>query len=476
MTVVLTGTNDLGTITSQTMTTGQDGSYSFDNLRPGTYTVTEPTQPTGFVAGLKTMGNVTPIAGSAAIDDINNITVATGGTAVENDFGELIEANSSISGVVFVDANNDGVQQAGEPGLAGVTVTLTGSNAQGAINAMTVTTTANGSYSFTKLQAGTYTVTETPPVGFFQGKEILGTITGGTGSAGTIGANSYQQIVLNSGAVGKSFNFAELKPSTLAGSVYADVNGNRLRDAAERGLPGVTVTLVGTDDQGSAVDLSVVTDSNGDFQFQVMRAGTYSLIMSAPKGYVDDELPRAGSLGGVVTMDHISSIAESFNQSGVNNLFGLRGLAAVSKQLFLASTNLNALLPGPAGTGTAAVNSVADPSGYVYVDANHNGVRDPGEKGLAGVEVTLVGMSKLGKAVSFTAVTDSTGFYRIAAAPPGVYTLTVTPPAGFVSSSATVGSLGGKKAGPSSIASIVLIADTLGTGYDFGEISAPGKR
>ncbi|MBK8626041.1 MAG: carboxypeptidase regulatory-like domain-containing protein [Saprospiraceae bacterium] len=40
MTVTLTGTTGDGTPVNQTTTTGSDGSYSFTNLKPGTYTVT----------------------------------------------------------------------------------------------------------------------------------------------------------------------------------------------------------------------------------------------------------------------------------------------------------------------------------------------------------------------------------------------------------------------------------------------------
>src|SRR5207244_3685199 len=43
-TIILTGKDDLGNPVSQTKLTGTDGSYSFQDLRPGTYTVAE-TQP-----------------------------------------------------------------------------------------------------------------------------------------------------------------------------------------------------------------------------------------------------------------------------------------------------------------------------------------------------------------------------------------------------------------------------------------------
>ncbi len=55
---------------------------------------------------------------------------------------------SDISGTVYVDANGDGVQQPGELTLAGVAVTLTGTNIRGAAVNLTVETDADGVFMF----------------------------------------------------------------------------------------------------------------------------------------------------------------------------------------------------------------------------------------------------------------------------------------------------------------------------------------
>jgi hypothetical protein len=67
-----------------------------------------------------------------------------------------------IAGTVFNDLDGDGIRNAGEPGLAGVTITLR--NDANAVIAVTVTA-ADGSFAFLNLQPGTYTVTETDPPG-----------------------------------------------------------------------------------------------------------------------------------------------------------------------------------------------------------------------------------------------------------------------------------------------------------------------
>jgi hypothetical protein len=67
-----------------------------------------------------------------------------------------------LSGTVFFDMSYDGVRDADEPGIENWFVMLTGP-----VNA-TTTTDAAGSYSFTGLPAGTYTVCESQRFGWIQ--------------------------------------------------------------------------------------------------------------------------------------------------------------------------------------------------------------------------------------------------------------------------------------------------------------------
>ena len=62
---------------------------------------------------------------------------------------------SGLGDFVWLDANRDGLQTPGEPGIAGVTVTLYSASGTAL---MTTTTNAQGYYSFTQLSPGTYSV------------------------------------------------------------------------------------------------------------------------------------------------------------------------------------------------------------------------------------------------------------------------------------------------------------------------------
>jgi hypothetical protein len=74
-----------------------------------------------------------------------------------------VVTTATISGTVWVDNNSNGTIDAGESGLAGVTVFLNGNG--GEIN---TTTAADGSYTFNNVTAGSYTLREGAPVNYIQ--------------------------------------------------------------------------------------------------------------------------------------------------------------------------------------------------------------------------------------------------------------------------------------------------------------------
>ena len=112
---------------------------------------------------------------------------------------------STISGTVFQDDNNDGIQDAGEVGIAGVEIVLTGTDVYGNPVEATVFTDANGVFSFDGLVAGTYTVTQIQPAGFDDGIDI------GAPSV-TVGNDVFSNIQLGFGDVVTDNTFGEVVP------------------------------------------------------------------------------------------------------------------------------------------------------------------------------------------------------------------------------------------------------------------------
>jgi serine-aspartate repeat-containing protein C/D/E len=86
------------------------------------------------------------------------VTVTDPGTASAS-FGDF--QLGSVSGQVFNDLNGNGVQDPGEPGLAGWRVYLDGNgNGQYDFWEPSAVTDANGNYTLTGLRANTYTLAE----------------------------------------------------------------------------------------------------------------------------------------------------------------------------------------------------------------------------------------------------------------------------------------------------------------------------
>ncbi len=388
--VTLTGQDNLGNNVSLVATTAADGSYSFTGLRSGTYQVTAA-QPAGYLDGDESVGSQ---GGTVADDQIDlTLPLGTQTDGAENNFGEYRPA--TISGSVYRDNNNDGVQQAGETGVAGVSVRLTGTDDRGQAVDILMTTLADGTFSQTGLRPGSYTLTETQPSGLFDGIDSAGS-EGGTASDDVIAA-----IDLTPGSNAVGYRFGELLPASLSGSVYEDLNDNASRDGGEAGIPGTVIHLSGTDDRGNAVSQSTTTASDGTFAFADLRPGLYRLDEVQPAmAFYFDGSDATGSLGGVPGNDQLDSIPLTPGAAGVNYLF--------------------AELPP------------ADPVGYVFVDINDNGVRDASEPGVPGVLITVTGIDDQGQNVLLTDTTDNNGYYQFQYLRAGTYRIAETQPVGYV--------------------------------------------
>ncbi|XZE21982.1 isopeptide-forming domain-containing fimbrial protein [Pirellulaceae bacterium SH449] len=128
-------------------------------------------------------------------------------------------------------------------------------------------------------------------------------------------------------------------------------------------------------------------------------------------------------------------------------------------------------------TASASVLTTADLSGFVYLDANQNGIRDGGDLGIANVMVQISGTSLAGDPVNRTTTTDNSGAYSFNDLPIGTYTVIQTQPDLFMSFATNVGTIGGVPTGTGSvnqIASINLTGDSIGN--NFGEVIQLSKR
>ena len=255
------GTSAAGALVAST-TTAADGSYSFDNLAPGTYFVQELV-PAGYQQTAGSAGYTVTVGGNG---------LQSGGTSAGNNFANFKQV--TITGTKFTDVTGNSFSSDDTP-LAGITVNLFKDG-----NFVTSTVTgADGTYKFENLGPGTYFVQEVVPAGATQ--------TGG--SAG-------YTIAATSGTDSSGNNFANFYHGQITGKKVTDLTGNGL-SADDTGLGGITVNLYKATSTLTLV-ASTVTAADGTYSFGDLDLGTYFVQEVVPTGYVQ----TGGSAGYTVTI------------------------------------------------------------------------------------------------------------------------------------------------------------------------------
>jgi uncharacterized repeat protein (TIGR01451 family) len=203
-------------------------------------------------------------------------------------FGDVEVNSSTLAGTVFRDFADDAVLNGTDSGVAGVTMTLTGTSADGRPVSRTAVTDASGNYFFDLLPAGFYIVVRGAP-----GEPLLtdGTNTPGSEGGGLLGADGIAGIVLNSDVDATDYDFALIPQATvglakaLTGqTVNADGSFNATFELVVENLSlerlinlSVTDTLAG----GSPLFGTLATP--GDPANDPLAAGSYA-ILSTPGG------------------------------------------------------------------------------------------------------------------------------------------------------------------------------------------------
>ena len=463
VTVTLTGVDVAGTPVSRTATSDATGAWRFDDVLaagPGGYTVTEQAaQPV--VAGKATLNGKTsagssggtPTAVAATPSAVTTINLASGADSIENNFGEIVPV--SIAGTVFIDLNNNGVQNApGDTGLANVTIVVTGTDDTGVAVSRTVTTAPDGTYSLPDLRPGTYTVTEpTQPTGTTNGQTIAGS-AGGTATTPAVVPSAISTIALTTpGAASTGNNFAEIpNTSAVSGRVWLDSDNDGTINGGETGIAGVTIELTGIDLGGAAVSRTTTTDATGAYTFANLPPGTYAVREPTQPPSTLNGKTVVGTAGGTATAPAtvpslVSGIVVGVGQTSSANNFGELPIGSIT--------------------------------GHVISDSNNNGKLDTGESGIGNVTLVLTGTDDLGQPVSVTTTSDAGGAYSFANLRPGAYTVTEpTQPAGTVNGITTAGMINGTTSGtatppvttPSVIAAIALPPGGASINNDFAEI------
>ena len=365
VTVNLVGAD--GTVVATT-TTDADGTYSFDKLPAGTYTVTVAQD--GPIAGLEQTGDpdATKDNSSEPIT-LNNDNPST----TDVNFGYI--ADNSLSGTVYRDDSRNGDQDGTEPGYSGVTVQLL--DASGNVVA-TTTTDANGTYSFSKLPDGTYSVK------VVKDGELADTEQ--TEDPDATKDNASEPVTLGEDNPTKGhIDFGYVPDYSIHGLVYRDGDRNETHGAGEKGYANQTVELR---DKDGKVVATTTTDANGAYSFSKLPAGDYTVKVVKDGALTDlDQTEDPDS-----TKDSVSGVISLSNDHRTE-------------------TDVN--------FGYIANNSI---NGTIYRDGDRDGRKGDTEGRYSGVTVQL--LDKDGKVIA-TTTTDKDGKYSFEHLPDGTYSVTV---------------------------------------------------
>lgn len=287
--------DDSGTVVRQTRT-DHEGNYSFGDLAPGEYSVRELT-PEDLIQGGARAGHVTGVERGVVteVGDIVGIRLNSDEDGFEYDFCEHRPA--VLSGFVFEDDSNDGVRDANEAPIAGVSLQLV--NERGNIVAETKTD-RRGRYAFVGLLPGTYAVRESQPEPYVDGLDSAGTVDGEPRGRAMNPGDRIVDISIGWGQTGEEYNFGELKPASISGSVHSSPHEDCWEDADALPLDGVRISLIG--DNGRLV-AETRTDRLGNYHFGDLAPGTYSVRQEQPNTVFDGS-QRAGTLGGDPSLEN----------------------------------------------------------------------------------------------------------------------------------------------------------------------------
>jgi hypothetical protein len=298
-----------------TTTTAGGGLYGF-NVRPGTYRVEfDATGVSGFDGFVTANQGLDDALDSDATAGTNPLiattgpyTVASGQTNLTIDAGLLPPEQQllgSIGDFIWSDANSNGLQDADEPGIEGVTVTLFGPG--GATTQQQ--TGANGEYLFDGLAAGDYRIEVTLPSSGYSGFTLQDqggddgddSDVNASGSTGTINLSPGENdISVDAGLVPVPAN-----PVKIGDFVWLDLDKDGTQDSNEPGLGGIGVQLLNPD---GSIAQTTTTDNYGAYHFNVLPGANHQLQFVFSSNY--------GISPGNAAADNLDSDIDSLGRIG----------------------------------------------------------------------------------------------------------------------------------------------------------------
>ena len=403
-----------------------------------------------------------------AVDDTATIMAGT-----SNNFINVLANDSDIDGDPIR------VQSVGQ--LSGNGTITVGSSGSGLIY-----TPGQG---FTGVDTVTYTITDG------QGGTAQATltliVTGAGGDVFTVdegSLNNVFDVLQNDTGIG--LTITSVGATSNGGIVTIIENGTKLNYSRPEndnffGTETFTYTTLASNGQVATATVIVTVNNTNDpptavdDTFTVTKGSTNNIldVLANDSNFPDPigtETLTVVSVNGTNTIGTVSLVSGSVRYTPPA-LFPLTGLATGTDTFTYTIDDGSGLTAQATVTVTVVDFIPGSLSGFVYIDSDNDGIRDPGEEGVEGVTITLSGTNNFGNPVSRQTTTASNGSYTFADLAPGNYTITQTQPTGerngvpIVDGKDTIGSQGGTVSANDQF-TITLTEGTAGINNNFGEL------
>ncbi len=381
--------------------TDENGYYLFEGIYPGTYYVT--------VSGIELDYTITlPNTGDPTLDSNGTLV---GGLITSDPFelmSNVIDLSidfglvklSGLGDYVWFDDNLNGLQDANEWGIEGVTMTLT--NEDG-VALTSVVTDEDGYYFFDDIYPGNYyvKVTDINP-------NYVITFTNAGDPELDSDATMFGDLIksylveLLPNVINRTVDFGFIyNTGKLRGLAWYDVNGNGIQDPGEEGINNIVVDLYSCD--GTFIE-STTTNSVGEYFFFQIIVNDYFVVFDNVESYeftISNQEPIDLNSDVTGNNDHV------LTGSGTTDCFGL-----ISNEFVLYDAGY---------TNTVSVGN------YVWIDTNADGIQDADESGFNGVSVKLFDEDNVLVEELVTTndpITNRSGYYLFENIWPGSYYIT----------------------------------------------------
>jgi SdrD B-like domain len=307
---------------------GSDGAYSFNDLAAGTYTVRQDLPSTNLRTG--------PV-----LADTYSVTIGNSSTATGKDFADFLELNTSLVSHIKYFVNGDDhsisdlrghtnqgdlvqVQFTVAAGVSNLRLSLVSYTAPGAsfdantASQQQIFELANGTFS-----TGTYTLTVTLPNSYYQVDFVAGEAIDHLGPANSNIFYTAQGRLFSADNDGKQAVLTN--GSSLAGTVFSDLNNDGVQETTEVGIGLVAVKLTGKDNQGHNVSLTRLTEPNGSYRFDNLlpsNSSGYTITETLADGYFAGMNTLGTPVGGTIGSNRFSGLVLGSNIAGQNYNFG----------------------------------------------------------------------------------------------------------------------------------------------------------